>query len=303
MRIGVTGASGMLGTALLRCLSKKKYEVFATSRSNGAQFSNVKWDLFDLCDFTLLNEWLQKIKPDVVIHCAAIVNVDACEENISLATKVHVESTQVIASYLTSNCGRLIYISTDSVFDGEKQDAYTETYLANPLNVYSKTKLLGERHVESMDNGLVLRVNIVGTTKISSSSFAEWLLAGLIDKVPLNLFYDVYFSPLHVVDLSFIIGEIIEKPMCGVYHCASKNSISKYEFGMMMAKIFQLSNLNLNKVSVESVNFKAKRPKNMALDVKKISSALGRDLPSVVDTLTLMKRILDDNDNSVGGEK
>jgi len=303
MKIGITGASGMLGTALVTYLSKKKYEVFATSRSEGVQFSNVKWDCFDLSDITLLSKWLEKIEPDVVIHCAAIVNVDACEENISLATKIHVESTQVIASYLTSNCGRLIYISTDSVFDGEKQDAYTESYLANPLNVYSKTKLSGERPVESMDKGLVLRVNIVGTTKSGSSSFAEWLLVGLIDKAPLNLFYDVCFSPLHVVDLSIIIGEIIEKPIYGVYHCASNNSISKYEFGMMMAEIFQLSSLNLNKVSVDSVNFKAKRPRNMALDVKKISSTLGRDLPAVIDALTLMKRIFDDNNNSVNGKK
>lgn len=233
----------------------------------------------------------------MVIHCAAIVNVDLCEENVELATELHVETTKAMADYLGSSDGRLIYISTDSVFDGEKQGAYSESDLENPLNVYAKTKLMGEKPVQSMNNGLVLRVNIIGWTQEGGTSFAEWILKSLIGNVPLNLFYDVNFSPLNVYDLSIIIEKIIKNPIFGLYHCASNDSISKYDFGKKMAEIFQLSDSNVNRASVDDMKFKANRPKNMALSVKKISSALVYDIPNVIDTIKLMKHQYDNNSN------
>ena len=289
MKVGVTGASGMLGTSLVAHLSEK-HKVFATSRSKGIEGDNIEWDCFDLTDIALLNEWLEKSKLDVVIHCAAIVNVDACEENVELATELHVETTKAMVDYLSSSFGRLIYISTDSVFDGEKQGAYSESDLENPLNVYAKTKLMGERPVQLMTNGLVLRTNIIGWDLRNSVSFAEWMLKKLTDNVPLNLFYDVNFSPLHVDNLSLIIGKIIERPIFGLHHCVSSDSISKYDFGKKMAETFQLSNENINRVSVDSIDFKANRPKNMALNIKKISAVLKHDFPSAIDAIKLMKR-------------
>jgi len=294
MKIGITGASGMLGTALVSRLSKI-HAIFATSRSKGAEGQNIEWSCFDLTDTTLLNKWLETNKPDVVIHCAAIVNVDLCEDNVKLATKLHIETTEVMANYLNSNGGRLIYISTDSVFDGEKQGAYSESDLVSPLNVYAKTKFFGEKSVQQMRNGLILRVNIVGWTQGKDASFFEWVLKGLIDKVPLNLFHDVYFSPLHVDDLSLIIEKIIDRPIFGLYHCASNDSISKYDFGMQMAKVFGLPDSNINRVSVEEMKFKANRPKNMVLNIEKISFALEHDLPSVIDAIKLMKEQHDKN--------
>ena len=296
MRIGVTGASGMLGARLIIHLSKL-YEVFATSRSKGLEGKNIEWDCFDLTNNVLLNKWLNKTKPDLVIHCAAIVNVDACEDNVKMATKLHVETTKVIVNYLDSNDGKLIYISTDSVFDGKKQRSYTEDDLVRPLNIYAETKLMGEKTVLSMNNGLVLRIEIIGWAQEGNTSFSEWLLKSLVDNVPLNLFHDVYFSPLHIDNLSIIIGKIIINPIFGLYHCASRDSISKYEFGIKMAEIFKLSSSNINRVSVDDMDFKADRPKNMALDVGKISSALSYDFPNVEDAIKLMKSQYDKNSN------
>ncbi len=289
MRIGVTGASGMLGTALVTHLSKL-HKVFATSRSKGIEGKDIKWDCFDLTDIELLNKWLDRVKPNVVIHCAAIVNVDLCEENFDLATKLHVETTKVMSNYLNRNNGRLIYISTDSVFDGKKHGSYNESDLVNPLNVYAKTKLMGERPVQLMTNGLVLRTNIIGWTRENSVSFSEWMLKGLTDNIPLNLFYDVNFSPLNVYELSIIIEKIIQNPIFGLYHCASSDGISKYDFGRKMAEIFQLSDSNINRISVDDMEFKASRPKNMALNINKISAVLEYDFPNAIDAIKLMKR-------------
>ena len=292
MRIGITGASGMLGSALVDHLSLS-YKVFATSRGKGVEGKNIEWDCFDLTDNKLLNEWLEEIKPDVVIHCAAIVDVDACENNVELATKLHVETTKIMVNYLDINDGKLIYISTDSVFDGQKQRSYNEDDLVSPLNVYAETKLMGEQAVLSMNNGLVLRSEIIGWTQKGSISFAEWVLKSLIDKTPLSLFYDVYFSPLTVDDLSFIIQEIIETPIFGLYNCTSSDSISKYDFGKKMAEIFQLPDLNISRIGVDEMNFKAKRPKNMALNSDKLSDKLRYDIPSAIDSIVRMKNQYD----------
>jgi dTDP-4-dehydrorhamnose reductase len=275
----------------------KSHEIFATSRGKGIERENIEWSCFDLTNTALLNKWLNKIKPDIVIHCAAMVNVGLCEDNVELATKLHVETTKVMVNYLDSNDGRLIYISTDSVFNGEKQRSYNENDLASPLNVYAETKLMGEHSVLSMNSGLALRVNIIGWTQEGRVSFAEWMLKNLVDNAPLKLFHDIYFSPLHVDNLSLIVEKIIKNPIFGLYHCASSDSISKYEFGKKMAEIFQLSSSNINRVSVDDMEFKADRPKNMALDVGKISSALSYDFPNVVDAIKLMKCQYDKNSN------
>jgi len=296
MKIGITGASGMLGTALVSRLSKS-YKVFATSRSKGLEGKNIDWNCFDLTNIELLDKWMNRVEPDIVIHCAAIVNVDACEESVDLATALHFETTKAMSNYLDRNNGRLIYISTDSVFDGKKQGIYNEFDLVNPLNIYAKTKLMGEGSVQSIKNGLVLRTNIIGWTQEASVSFAEWVLKSLVDKTPLSLFHDVYFSPLHVDDLSLIIEQIIDRPIFGLYHCASSDSISKYDFGKKMTEIFQFSNININRVTVDSMKFKASRPKNIALDVKKISLALECNLPSAVNAIELMKYQYDKNNN------
>jgi dTDP-4-dehydrorhamnose reductase len=288
VRVGVTGASGMLGTALINYLSNF-HEVFATSRSKGFDGKNIKWTCFDLTNIYDLNNWLNQNKPEIVIHCAANIDVDGCEENYDLAFKLHSLTTEVIANFLDNCNGRLIYISTDSVFDGKKKGAYVESDLVNPLNVYAKTKLMGEQHVCKMKNGLILRVNIVGWTSAKKTSFSEWILNGLIERTTLNLFDDVIFSPIYVYDLSKIIGDIISRPIFGLYHCASKDSISKYNYGKSIAKIFKLSDSNIQRVSIDTMKFKANRASNMALNIDKIDSILDSQLPKVIDTIKLMK--------------
>ncbi len=288
MRIGVTGASGMLGTALIDELSNK-YKVFATSRNKGLEKEGIQWDCFDLTNSQQLKRWLVNTAPDVVVHCAAMVNVDGCENNVDFATKLHVNTTTTIANYLDKNNKRLVYISTDSVFDGRQNRPYVESDEVNPLNIYAKTKLLGEKPVLLMENGLVLRTNIIGWSRSDNFSFAEWILNGLAESKPLTLFDDVMFSPLHVSNLSIIITQAIESEISGLYHCTSKDSVSKFDFGIKMATVFNLSISNIKKISVDSMNFKANRPKNMALNSKKLSSILRYDFPTATDAIKLMK--------------
>jgi dTDP-4-dehydrorhamnose reductase len=294
MNIGITGASGMLGTALISRLSRS-HKIFATSRRKGLEGKNIIWNCFDLTESQLLKKWMDNSDLDLLIHCAAIVNVDMCEEHTKLATELHFETTRVISAYLDDNNVRMIYISTDSVFDGKKQGSYDELDLVDPANVYAKTKFMGEGPVQSIKTGLVIRTNIIGWTRGTSDSFAEWVLNGLINATPLNLFDDVTFSPLHVDALSSVIEQIIDRPVYGLYHCGSRDSITKYDFGKEMAETFQVSDANINRVSLDSMIFKARRPKNMALNTSKLSLALKSDLPNVSDSIALMKLQFDQN--------
>ena len=162
MKIAVTGASGMLGTALIYKF-RDLYRVYATARSQGLIKKNVYWHCFDLTDLERLESWLLKTKPDVVIHCAAMVNVDECEIKEDLAYQLHVKTTEIIANFLNNHNGRLIYISTDSVFDGFTKKKYSEekkrvknifvrdfcvtryVYLVYKNNTYkSSSKLIGK---------------------------------------------------------------------------------------------------------------------------------------------------------------
>ena len=298
MRVGLTGASGMLGTALIDELTKK-YEVFATSRSKGLEREGIQWDCFDLTNSQKLKKWLVNTAPDVVVHCAAMVGVDECENNVNFATKLHVDTTSTIVNYLDKNNKRLVYISTDSVFDGEKNSPYVESDEVNPLNIYAKTKLLGEKSTLQMESGLVLRTNIIGWSRLNNISFAEWILKGLVESKPLTLFSDVMFSPLHVSDLSMIITQAIESDISGLYHCTSKDYISKYDFGINMATVFNLPINNIKKISIDDMNFKANRPKNIALSSKKLSSILEYEPPIAIDAIRLMRDQYDNGQLSI----
>jgi len=288
MKIAITGASGMLGTALLSELSSNQ-KIFATARSEGINNNNIIWRCFDLLDTARLKQWLFDVSPDVVIHCAAMVDVEKCESQVDIAYELHAHTTKIISSFLKSNFGYLIYISTDSVFDGLKETAYLESDSVNPLNVYAKSKLLGESAVLLSGVGIVLRTNIVGWSITDKLSFSEWLFKCLIEGKELNLFYDVYFSPLNVSDLSKVMLTIINKKPHGLYNVSSDFGISKYDFGLLMAKIFNIDPYNINKISVNDIGLSAPRPHNMVLSNRKISKELDIKLGTPKDSILTLK--------------
>ena len=293
MKIAITGASGMLGTALIDELSRN-HDIYATGRNKGIERGNVYWECFDLLNFDRLQWWLLDISPNVVIHCAAMVNVDQCEIEAGKAYELHMETTKIISSFLKSSGGYMIYISTDSVFDGKKELAYLENDLVNPLNVYAKSKLAGESIVLIDGTGIVLRTNIIGWSRSDNRcSFSEWILRSLIQGEKLKLFYDVYFSPLHVSDLSKIISILINKKLCGLYNISSDFGISKYDFGLLIANVFDLASNNIKKTSIDDMDLAASRPHNMILSNQKISKELGLKFGTPKDSIITLKQQYD----------
>ena len=288
MNIALTGASGMLGTALIDSF-KSEINVFATAREKGLDNINVSWKCFDITDSEELEAWLNYINPDVIIHCAALVNVDECEINQDLAYELHVRSTQIIANHCALKNSHLIYISTDSVFDGTDQKPYSESDPTFPINVYSHTKLLGEQPVLLLKKGTVLRTNIVGWSLKDRLSFSEWVIKNTLLRQQIKLFNDVFFSPINVTELSEIIITIIKMKAYGLFHISSMDQISKYEFGVQVASIFDCPSKYFAKISVDDIGLKAKRPKNVSLSNKKITNLLGKNFSLASNSIVIMR--------------
>lgn len=288
MKILITGAAGMLGTALLEKFSDS-HAVIATDLHKGYGKEGVVWKRLDILNKPELVNFLEQEVPDVVIHCAAIVNVDECEINPSLAWGVHVEATANIAETISQWGARLIYVSSDSVFNGRQPVPYSEEDSPAPLNVYAKTKLEGETIALSRTTGLVLRTNIFGWSCLERISFAEWVLKGLIQGSKLTMFSDVFFTPLHVSQFSSLLIEAIKVNLSGIYHLAGGSVISKHDFAVRMANIFSLETKNVLTGSVESSHLKAQRPKNMALSSMKLVKAISQPVPSVDSGIALLK--------------
>jgi dTDP-4-dehydrorhamnose reductase len=178
MRILVTGASGLLGINMA-IEAAKRHTVFGTTyrqKIKSENFITIQTNL--LLDGAVEN-LIDEVQPDWVINCAALAIVDACERDPNLARKFNVEFPGKLAAIVARGGARLIHISTDAVFDGQRGD-YTEDDTPNPLSVYARTKLEGEWAVSEADpNAIVARVNLFGWSLTGKRSLAEWFYNNL----------------------------------------------------------------------------------------------------------------------------
>lgn len=271
-RIYVTGSCGLLGSGIVKELSNK-YKLFGVDLINVKQ-EGCETECFDLTDYGLLEKSIATIKPDVLIHTAAAVNVDRCEEDREYAYKLNTELTQTIVDICRKDNIKLIYISTDAVYDGTKTGLYTEQDEVGPVNYYGETKLKGEYAVETLSNSLILRTNIYGKNIQNKKSFGEWIVDSLLEDKELNMFTDIMFSPVLVNELARVIDRCIEKDLQGRYLACGTGSISKYDFGLLVKNKFGISSGKINKSISDEVNFKAKRSKNMGMSNRRLCEAL-----------------------------
>jgi dTDP-4-dehydrorhamnose reductase len=290
IKILVTGSSGMLGKDIVEILSNNiNCSVYGFSRTVNSLFSNDHQVIGDLTNLEFLSSSLCKINPDVIVHCAAIVDVDECETNKRVAEMLHRDVTEILAIY-KSGSTRFIYISTDSVFDGQKGN-YTEEDIPNPINYYAKTKRDGEIIVlANNSNAVVIRVNIYGFHLESGKSLVEWAIDNLKHDKSINGFTDVYFNPVYTKQLGEIVKDIIlSKYFKGILNVASKEYCSKYEFLLHIAKQFNFNNSLIKKKSVKKFKFLAQRPVNTTLNTNLLKRVFDKVL-TLQDGLSKLRR-------------
>lgn len=268
----ITGITGLLGSNLAYIL-KNDFKLCGISRGP-FNMPQVRTKQLNLIDHGIFYDYIEEVRPDVLIHTAAITNVDLCEEDRELARIVNAQVTGFVAEKCRALSTKLIYISTDSVFDGKKNGLYTECDDTNTINEYAKTKLLGENYVLRNTNSLVLRTNFYGFNYQNKYSFAEWILHSLQGDHTINLFEDIFFSPILVNDMAHLINIAIRKDISGLYNLCGTGKISKHDFGIYLKERFRIPSGIILKSRSEDSGFKAKRPQNMGMSNKKICKDL-----------------------------
>jgi len=279
LRILVTGASGLLGLNL--CLEKaKEHDIYGIVHQT--QLANAPFMLIrqDLTNKNTIRRIFNQTKPELVVNCAAMANVDQCEKHPIPAAKINSE----IPGYLAKNCAEraipFIHISTDAVFDGEKGN-YKETDVPNPLSIYAKTKLEGEKRVlDANPAALIARVNFFGFSITGRRSLAEFFLRNLISSKKVYGFVDILFSPLYVNDLVETLFNMVKNKLSGIYHVVSSDHLSKYDFGILISEKFNLDGSIITPESYLKGKLIAKRSPNLFLDVSKLLST-GIEVPNV----------------------
>jgi dTDP-4-dehydrorhamnose reductase len=287
----VTGGSGLLGSAVVR-QAIGKFRVTSTYHKNPVALEEAEFIRADLLNDRDL-ETLSLAKPEIIVHCAALTDVDYCESHPEEAFAQNVQASINVAKMAKNLGSYMVHISTDGVFDGEK-GAYSEDDSPRPINSYGRSKLAAERKVsETYRHGCILRTNIIGWNATARKSMAEWMIGVLKRREALTAFNDVVISPLLTDDLSHLIFDLCRLEYEGIVHIGSSDSCSKLQIAHIIAEIFELDPINIKSISVDELQLKAKRPKNTSLDVRRISALLGRRMPTVSDGIRRMKELRD----------
>lgn len=233
----------------------------------------------------------KEIKPDLVIHTAALVDVDYCEDHADEAWLTNVEGAENVACASKEVVAKMVYISTDSVFDGRK-GMYVEEDTPQPVNVYAMTKLEGERRVRCwLPNSMIVRTAFYGWATSSSGkvSLAQWIVTELKKGEAINLFTDVSFSPILASNLAEVLVEMYDGNVSGVYHVGGSERCSKYIFGREIAQAFGLDVNLIKPSSIVTAGLRAPRPKDISLDSTKVSRVINTRLLNVKEGIALLR--------------
>jgi len=283
-RVLITGSSGMLGKDIINSFSGMNYNVFGVDLVKSDKLPGIYQLIGDLTNKTFISSVLNKINPDIIIHCAAIVNINTCEEKKDLAYSLHVDVTQLLARFNPGKT-KIIYISTDSVFDGVKGN-YSENDTPNPLNYYAKSKLEGENATKQNKNHIVIRTNIFGFNIPLKNSLAEWAIKNITQNNSIHGFSDVKFNAIYTKQLSEIIVDLIQNNFTGLVNIASSDTMNKYEFLIKIADVLGQPKELIRESNSKEFNFKVRRPLNTFLNVQKISKLV--KLPQMTDGINDM---------------
>ena len=237
-----------------------------------------------------LDEIITKHKIDIVINCVGLTNVEECEKNSDLAFYLNGYLPGEIAKITSNTSAKLIHISTDHLFDGKSKENQ-EDDLVKPLNTYAKSKLLGENEVFKNDSSaLIIRTNFFGKGPLYKPSFSDKIISSLINKKQIYLFNNVYYTPIHVNELADGVLKLIEYNREGIFNISSNERMTKYDFGLLIAKTMNENKDLIIPISIEEKTDLILRPNDMSLNNSKFLDSTKMTIKSINDqVLELIK--------------
>ena len=273
MRIMVTGASGYLGWHLTSCAAAGDHEVLGCYYANPTLVPGVAMALLDFRDPQATIEAIKDFRPHAIVHAGAMTNTADCEVNPAAATKTNVDGTVnlLAAAQKISPLPHFVFISTDLVFDG-KRGMFREQDATGPLMHYGRTKVEAERAVRNYEGmWTIVRSSLIygPAGEATRHSFLDWMLSG-IQRGGVTLYTDEYRSPVLVGDLCDALMTILVRKAWGIYHIAGAERTSRYEFALLAAEAFGLSQENIvGKPAPVGIAGSTPRPKDVSLCVER----------------------------------
>ena len=280
----ITGSNGLLGQKLVKLLrSKKDFKIFALSRGEDRMIDQTNYSYYniDLTHKEKLTRLIDKIKPDILIHTAAMTNVDACELDNDKCDIINVDVVKTIVELCSVHKCHLIHLSTDFIFDGEKETFYSEEDKPNPVNYYGFSKLKSEKIIqESEIKFTILRTILVYgmVDRNDRSNIVLWVKKSLEEKKNINVVTDQYRMPTFADDLAESCLLAIEHNAFGIFNVSSNQLLSIYDIAIEVAKIFQLDTSLIKPIKTEQLSLPAVRPPNTGFYLNK--SIVELQLPS-----------------------
>ena len=283
MKVLVTGVKGQLGFDMMKVLSARGHEAVG-----------VDIEEMDITDAAAVRSVITEISPDAVCHCAAYTAVDAAEDNIDLCRRINAGGTQNIADVCRDLDIKMVYISTDYVFDGEGERPWEPDDERHPLNVYGQTKYEGELAVENtLEKYFIVRIAWV--FGVNGKNFIKTMLRLAETHDTLTVVADQFGSPTYTADLSVLLADMLETEKYGRYHATNEGICTWAEFA---EEIFRQAgkDVKVTHVTSEAYAAKAKRPHNSRLNKDKLEANGFRRLPAWQDALSRYLRELENND-------
>jgi len=228
-----------------------------------------------------------RIKPEIIIHSAALTDVDRCERERELAYKINVQGTRMVSEASKKAGSFLIYISTDYIFDGIR-GRYKEGDDPHPLSYYGRTKLLGEGFCD----GCIARSCVIYGSRPASGkvNFALWIINSLKANQPIHVVTDQFITPTLNSNLAAMVLEAGERHLYGTYHLAGASRISRYDFAREVARMLDLDLSLISPSRMEDMNWIAKRPRDSSLDTHEAAKLLKEKPLSTEQAMQSLKK-------------
>jgi len=279
-RVLVIGAKGMLGRDLVKVL----YSTFRTDKHS--DWEVLEWDIdeIDIREEKTTVTKIESFHPEIVINVAGYTDVDGCESNEEKAFAVNAEGMKHVALGALQCRAKVVYLSTDYIFDGKKREPYLEDDPPNPLNVYGRSKWKGEQYVrELLEDALIIRTQwLYGRF---GNNFVSSILRQGREKKVLSIVNDQIGSPTYTVDLSEAISVLLKYDVRGVFHVANSDLCTWYTLGQAILKLSGMERVKVIPISSKELGRPAVRPPYSVLNCQKLRQVTGMTLRPWVEAL------------------
>ena len=287
------GGSSLLASSWIRSLDHNYNYILSTHKK---KIKNKKLKVISL-DYSTVDQVLSQLKKHnvkILINCIGLTNVEECETHPDKALNSNTYIPKVLSKACDEGNIKFVHISTDHLYDGKKS-YYSEKTPKSPLNIYGETKSKAEDEVlKNNKNSIIIRTNFFGWGPSYKNSFSDKILKHLEAEKKIDLFGDVFYTPISIDELKKQILNLIELNASGIFNVSSNERISKYDFGCRIARIFGYSTDLIINSSIDNCKGLVLRPKDMSLSNHKLTTYTGKVIPSIDKQLELLKKLRDE---------